>query len=240
MSGAILVLGARNLGGAVLDHFLSLGWRGAAVAQSSDTLASVRGRGALALEADAADPDELSGAMERAREELGGLDVIVNAVSAARRPPGGGPFGGGPIAGADLDGYRGWGGAVGEQAFVFLNPGANALRAAGGGALIQVTGGSARRALPGRGIWASGTAALRALTHAAAQELREEGIHVALLIVDATIESPKTADFTRDAPPDSLADQAEIARAVEYLAGQSARGLTHELTLTPAGDRWLP
>ena len=32
----------------------------------------------------------------------------------------------------------------------------------------------------------------------------------------------------------------EIARAVEYLAGQSARGLTHELTLTPAGDRWLP
>jgi NAD(P)-dependent dehydrogenase (short-subunit alcohol dehydrogenase family) len=240
MSGAILVLGARNLGGAVLDHFLSLGWRGAAVAQSADTLASVRGRGALALEADAADPDELAAAMDRARAELGGLDVVVNAVSAAR-PPGSGPFGGGPIAEATLEGYRGWGGAVGEQAFVFLNTGVKTLRAAGGGGtLIQVTGGSARRAMPGRGIWASGTAALRALTHAAAQELREEGIHVALLIVDATIESPKTAEFTRGAPPDSLADQAEIARAVEYLAGQSARGLTHELTLTPAGDRWLP
>jgi NAD(P)-dependent dehydrogenase (short-subunit alcohol dehydrogenase family) len=241
MPGSILVLGARNLGGAILDHFLQTGWRGAAVAQSADTLERVRGRGALALEADASDPRELADAIERARADLGGLDVIVNAVSAARRPAGGGPFGGGPIADADLEGYRGWGGAVGEQAFVFLATGARALRAAGnGGTLIQTTGGSARRAMAGRGIWASGTAALRALTHAAAQELREEGIHVALLIIDATIESPKTADFTRDAPPDSLADQAEIARAVEYLVGQTPRGLTHELVLTPAGDRWLP
>jgi NAD(P)-dependent dehydrogenase (short-subunit alcohol dehydrogenase family) len=240
MPGAILVLGARNLGGAILDHFLSLGWRGAAVARSSDTLQGVRARGALALDADAADPRSLAEAMERAWVELGDLDVIVNAVSAARRPAGGGPFGGGPIAEATLEAYRGWGGAVGEQAFVFLNTGAKALRAAGGGTLIQVTGGSARRAMPGRGIWASGTAALRALSHAAAQELREEGIHVALLIVDATIESPKTTEATRGAPPDSLADQAEIARAVEYLASQGPRGLAHELTLTPAGDRWLP
>ena len=178
--------------------------------------------------------------MERARAELDGLDVIVNAVSAARRPPGGGPFGGGPIAEADLDGYRGWGGAVGEQAFVFLNAGARALRATGGGTLIQVTGGSARRAMPGRGIWASGTAALRALTHAAAQELREEGIHVALLIVDATIESPKTAEFTRGRGA-GLARRPGGDRARRGVPrGQSARGLTHELTLTPAGDRWLP
>ena len=36
------------------------------------------------------------------------------------------------------------------------------------------------------------------------------------------------------------ADQAQIARAVEYLAGQSPRAYTHELVVTPAGDRWLP
>jgi NAD(P)-dependent dehydrogenase (short-subunit alcohol dehydrogenase family) len=78
------------------------------------------------------------------------------------------------------------------------------------------------------------------MVHAAAQEVREEGIHVALLIVDATIESPKTADRTRDMPRNALADQADVARAVAYLAGQGARGYTHELTLTPAGDRWVP
>jgi len=131
--------------------------------------------------------------------------------------------------------------ATAEQAFVFLSTGVRALRAAGGGGtLIQVTGGSARRAMPNRGLWASGAFALRALVHAAAQEHRAEAIHVALLIVDATIESPKTAAGTRDTPRDALADQAELARAVEYLAGQTARGLTHELQVTPAGDRWVP
>jgi hypothetical protein len=47
--GTILTLGARNLGGAILDHHLARGWRGAAVARSEDTLARVRERGALAL-----------------------------------------------------------------------------------------------------------------------------------------------------------------------------------------------
>jgi NAD(P)-dependent dehydrogenase (short-subunit alcohol dehydrogenase family) len=94
--------------------------------------------------------------------------------------------------------------------------------------------------MAGRGQWAAGAAAARALTHAAAQELREEDIHVALLVVDATIASPKTASMTRGRPPEATADQADVARAVAYLASQSARGLTHELVLTPAGDRWLP
>ena len=49
MTGTILVLGARNLGGAILDHFLAQGWNGAAVARSDDTLAAVRDRGALAI-----------------------------------------------------------------------------------------------------------------------------------------------------------------------------------------------
>jgi NAD(P)-dependent dehydrogenase (short-subunit alcohol dehydrogenase family) len=94
--------------------------------------------------------------------------------------------------------------------------------------------------MPGRGLWASGAHAVRALVHAGAQELREEGIHVALLIIDATIESPRTAGFTRDRPREALADQADLARAVAYLASQGPRGYTHELTITPSGDRWVP
>jgi NADP-dependent 3-hydroxy acid dehydrogenase YdfG len=140
-----------------------------------------------------------------------------------------------------VEDWRGWGGAVAEQGFVFLSEGARVLREQGrGGTLVQVTGGSARRAMPGRGLWSAGAQAVRALVHAAAQELREDGIHVALLIVDATIASPKTAAYTADAAAESLADQAEIARAVDYLAAQSARGWTHELTVTPSGDRWVP
>lgn len=234
----VVVLGARNLGGAIIEHFRASGWNAAGVARSQDTLTRVRDQGALALAADAADPESLRAALVRARGELGSLDAIVNAVSASRA--GGGPFGGGDFAQADLEAFRAWTVAVAEQAFVFLSTGAAALRESGGGALVQVTGGSSRRAIPGRGLWAAGAFATRALVQAAAQELRGEGIHAALLAVDATIESPKTAAYTRDQPREALADMAEVARAVHFLVEQGARGYTHELVVTPAGDRWVP
>src|SRR3954468_7882138 len=150
----ILVLGARNLGGAILDHFLAQGWSGAAVARSEDTLARVRERGALAIQADASDPAELERAMAQTRAQHGSLDLVVNAVSAAR-PPAQGPFGGGPLPDATMEGARGgvaflhatmegargWMVAVAAQSFAFLSTGARALLEGGGGTLVQVTGG---------------------------------------------------------------------------------------------------
>jgi 3-oxoacyl-[acyl-carrier protein] reductase len=239
MAKTVVVLGARNLGGAIIDHFLELGWNAAGVARSDETLEGVRRRGALALGADAADVGSLRDALRSARAELGSLDAVVNAVSAAR-PPGRGPFGGGDLANADLDAFRGWTVAVAEQTFVFLSVGAAALKEGGGGALVQITGGSSRRAMPGKGLWAAGAFATRALVQAAAQELRQEGIHAALLAVDATIESPKTAQFTGDVPRDALGDMGQIAAAVSFLVQQGPRALTHELVVTPAGERWVP
>jgi NADP-dependent 3-hydroxy acid dehydrogenase YdfG len=239
MAKTVVVLGAQNLGGAIIDHFLELGWNAAGVARSDDTLECVRERGALPIGADAAEVSSLGAALSTASSELGSLDAVVNAVTAAR-PPTAGPFGGGPLAAANLEAFRGWTVAVAEQAFVFLSVGAAALREAGGGALIQITGGSSRRAMPGKGLWAAGAFATRALVQAAAQELRQEGIHVALLAVDATIESPRTAGFTRDVPRDALGEMGQIAGAVSFLVDQESRALTHELVVTPAGERWVP
>ena len=67
MAKTAVVLGARNLGGAIIDHFLELGWNAAGVARSEDTLARVRERGALALAADASDPDVAGRARWRMR-----------------------------------------------------------------------------------------------------------------------------------------------------------------------------
>jgi NADP-dependent 3-hydroxy acid dehydrogenase YdfG len=239
MAKTVAVLGARNLGGGIVDHFLELGWNAAGVARSEETLERLRQRGALAVGADAADAGSLRGALNTIREQFGSLDAVVNAVSAAR-PTKAGPFGGGPLADADLDAFRGWTVAVAEQAFVFLSVGAAALREGQGGALVQITGGSSRRAIPERGLWAAGAFATRALVQAAAQELRGRGIHVALLAVDATIESPKTEAFTRDVAREALADMGQVAAAVMFLVEQGARALTHELQVTPAGERWVP
>jgi NAD(P)-dependent dehydrogenase (short-subunit alcohol dehydrogenase family) len=234
------VIGTRNLGGAIIAGLRAAGYDVAGVARSDESLAAAERAGGVPVRADAADPSSLGAALSEARERLGGLDLVVNAASAAR-PTREGPFGGGPLADADLDDLRGWTVAVAEQAFVFLSEGIKALRAeGGGGALIQVTGGSSRRAMPGRGLWAAGAFATRALVQSAAQELRGEGIHAALLIVDATIASPKTESFTRGTPPEALADQDELARAVRYLAEQGSRAWTHELHVVPSGERWTP
>ena len=235
----VLVLGARNLGGAMAREFQAAGWRAAAVSRTEESLEGARAAGALGITADAADLGSLRAALEEARRGLGRLDAVVNAVSASRPPAGGGAFGGGPLADATPEGFEGWTAAVARQAFVFLSAGMAAL-GDGGGALVQVTGGSARRANPGRGLWAAGSAAVRALTQAAALEGRERGIHVGLLIVDGVIGSPKTAAMTRDMPPDAVADQDAIARAAVFLAEQPPGALTHELQVTPAGDRWVP
>ncbi len=240
MARTVVVLGARNLGGAIIDHFVELGWNAAGVARSEDTLTRVRERGALAIPADASDLESLGGALASVRAETGSVDAVINAVTAFRAPAGS-PFGGGELAQATVDGFRGWTVAVAEQAFVFLRSGIAALEQnERGGALVQITGGSSQRAYPGRGLWAAGAFATRALVQAAAQELRAQGIHVALLAVDATIESPKTEAFTRDQPTDALADMGEVAKAVAYLVEQGPRAYTHELTVTPAGERWIP
>src|SRR5690348_16673841 len=97
MAKTVVVLGARNLGGSIIDHFLELGWNAAGVARSDDTLQQVSRKGALALQADASDLGSLSEALSKVRSELGSLDAVVNSVTLGR-PPDGGPFGGGPLA----------------------------------------------------------------------------------------------------------------------------------------------
>ena len=227
----LVVLGARNLGGAILDRFLADGWQATAITRSADTLAAVEARGALGIEADVTEPEQLRAALESA----GQIDCLVNAVSVARFDPEV-PWGGGPLADATLERYRAWGAAVAEQAFVFLREAAHSLIAQGRRAtVVQVANSSSREAVGGMALWSAGWHAVRALTSAAAQELAPHGVHVALLVVNGPIDSPKTRQMVAGMAPEAVNDQAEVAAAVSYLARQGTRGRSNELTLTPAG-----
>jgi NAD(P)-dependent dehydrogenase (short-subunit alcohol dehydrogenase family) len=124
--------------------------------------------------------------------------------------------------------------------FNVLRVGTRVLGDQGRGTLVQVTGGSARRGMAGRGPWAAAAFATRALAQAAALEAREQGVHVALLIVDATIESEKTAGWLEGKPDEASASELDVVGAIRYLEGQSPRGWTHELQITPSLDRWVP
>ena len=177
--------------------------------------------------------------VEEAAQTLGGMDLVVNAAAAY----GGtrtGPFGGGPIADAAPDAFDSWSVAPARSAFAFLSGAGGALAAFDRPAtLIQVTGGSSRRAMPGRGLWAAGAFGVRAITQAAALELRDRGIHVALLIVDAGIE-PYAGGGRPGVDPAALADPRQVADAVVFLADQGPRAATHELQVTPLAETWVP
>ena len=151
-----------------------------------------------------------------------------------------GPFGGGAIAAADPDAFDDWATRPARAAFLVLSVcGRWLLESNRPATIVQVTGGSARRAMPERGLWAAGSFGVRAITNAAALELRDEGIHVALLIVDAGIE-PIAGGGRPGTSREQLADPYEIAKAVRFLADQDARGATHELQITPLAERWVP
>lgn len=237
-----LVFGARNLGRAIIETLRDDGWAVAGVARSDDTLAGVTKAGALALRADVTDPASVEQALAETAAAHGRVDLVVNAAAAygGRRT---GPFGGGPIAEAQLDAFDSWAAAPARSAFSFLSGAGrfavNQSRPPGPVTLVQVTGGSSRRAMPGRGLWAAGAFGVRAITHAAAQELREKGIHVALLIVDAGIE-PYSGAIREGVSRDALADPRGLAAAVRFLAEQGARAATHELQVTPLAERWVP
>jgi NADP-dependent 3-hydroxy acid dehydrogenase YdfG len=233
-----LVFGARNLGGAIIEALIDQDWVVAGVARSEATLEKITTAGALALRADVSDQASVREALTRVASEHGRVDLVVNAASAY----GGtrtGPFGGGPMAEASADAFDSWAVAPARAAFAFLSGAASFLVAQGGAATaIQVTGGSSRRAMPGRGLWAAGAFGVRAITQAAALELRGQGIHVALLIVDAGIEP---VDGTaRAGNREAMADPRQIADAVRFLSDQGSRAATHELLLTPLAETWVP
>jgi NAD(P)-dependent dehydrogenase (short-subunit alcohol dehydrogenase family) len=217
----LLVLGARNLGRVIAEHFLAQGWEATGVARSEETASAFPGRGVVA---------DLTrgGEMQRVVSEAGAIDLAVNAVSPKGR------FGGGDLTTTDDDAMQPYLEQLLPEVFAFFRAAGGAMAERGSGTIVQVTGGSARRALPGRAPWAAGAAGTRALSQAAANELKPQGVHVCLLVCDGTFGGPG------DDGGGERIDTVELARAVQYLHEQGRSAWTHELVVTPVGDRWTP
>jgi NAD(P)-dependent dehydrogenase (short-subunit alcohol dehydrogenase family) len=227
----LLVFGARNLGRVVASEFAADGWKVAGVARSEETvrLFEIDVPGSVGVIADAADASQV----ERVFRDVGEVDLVVNAITTN-------PAFGGPIHEAPPNALEAYVDNLLPAIFNVLRIGGRVLVKRGRGTLVQVTGGSARRGNPGRGPWAAAAFATRALVQAQAAELRELNVHAALLIVDALIESDKTAKWLEDEPPEKSASMEDVAEAIKYLHAQSPRGWTHELQITPALERWVP
>jgi NADP-dependent 3-hydroxy acid dehydrogenase YdfG len=217
----VLVFGARNLGRVIAEHLMERGWTATGVARTQDTVDAFPGNGIVA---DATQLDD----MRRAVADAGDFDLAVNAVSPKGR------FGGGDLITTDDDAMLPYTEQVLPEVFAFYRTCGGKLVERGAGTIIQVTGGSARRALPGRAPWGAGAAGVRALSQAAANEMKPKGVHAALLVCDGSFGGPG------DDGGGEKIDTVELAKAVLFLHEQGRGAWTHELVVTPVGDRWTP
>ncbi|MEU3400206.1 SDR family NAD(P)-dependent oxidoreductase [Streptomyces filamentosus] len=180
------------------------------------------GRRALPLRADAADAGDAAGAVDRAADDLGRLDVLVNNVGIGVL---------GPLAGltlADVDRVL----AVNVRA-TFLASQAAARRLPDGGRIITI-GTCMTRRVPGPGgtLYTLSKAALVGLNRALARELGGRGITANIVHpgpVDTDLnpaDGPYAADQAAMTALGRFGTPEEVAAAVAYLAGPDGRYVT--------------
>ncbi len=106
----------------------------------------------------------------------------------------------------------------------------------GGGGTLIVSGATASLRGGARfSAFASAKFALRGLTQSLAREYQPAGIHVAHVILDGIIDTPRSRDL-HDLDPARMMDAGEIAEAYWQLAHQPPSTWTHELDLRPASE----
>jgi 3-oxoacyl-[acyl-carrier protein] reductase len=231
-----VVFGARTLGRGIAAHLSGDGWNVAAAARTEQTIEALVNQhpSVLATAADLGVVGAAESVLESAKDKFGRIDLVVNAISDPQ------------VSTAALSRERDQSPALASPIGAAISPVHAVVDATLGllcgqqrGCFIQITGGLALKAQPGTGPLAATGYATRALIEGAVPEARDNGVHVALLVIRGMIESPLTAENLRGLPRDASMADGDVMAAIDLIVAQGqGRAWTHELVLTPPGARW--
>jgi 7-alpha-hydroxysteroid dehydrogenase len=237
---AVVTGAGRGIGAACAVGLAESGADVVIAARSTDQLAEVAGRVASAgrravgVTADLSDLETAPGLVERARQEFGRLDLVVNNVGGAMPRP-----------------FMDTSPARLEQAFHFnvstahalLRPAVPLMLEGGGGSVVNIS--SAMGRLTGRGYLAYGTAkgALAHYTRLAATDLspriRVNAIavgSVATSALDIVMQTDELRSALETATPlGRIGDPEDIAAAVVYLASEAGSYITGKVLEVDGG-----
>ena len=71
-----------------------------------------------------------------------------------------------------------------------------------------------------------------------ARSLWPQGIHVALIVIDAVVDLPRTRGRMPDKPDDFFIKPDDVAATALWLAKQPRSSWTFEATVRPFGEKW--
>ncbi|NAZ83863.1 SDR family NAD(P)-dependent oxidoreductase [Kineococcus sp. R8] len=228
----VLVTGASSgIGAATARAAAAAGARVVLAARRLDRLTDLAAElpAALAVQADVTDAAQLDAAVQAGLAAFGRLDVLVNNAGQGLHQP---------LAEVDLDDFR----AVLELNVVAplaaLQAVLPAMRAQGGGSVVNVSSGTSRMVLPGVGAYAATKSALNMLSQVARAELAADGIVVSTVypFITATefhdvLRGGRRPDTSGQGPRFAPHSAEEVAEAILDLVRTGAE----EAVLVPPG-----
>jgi len=184
---------------------------------------------ARAYACDASDPISVADAFASIRQDLGDPATLVyNAGSGVW----------GDVETISLDGFESswrtnaYGALAASQQVI------PAMKSAGSGTIIFIGATASRRGGPRTAAFAPAKAAQRSLAESMARSLGPHGIHVALIIIDAVVDLPRTRQARPDKPESFFLKPADMAKTAVWLAQQPRSAWTFELDVRPFGESW--
>jgi NAD(P)-dependent dehydrogenase (short-subunit alcohol dehydrogenase family) len=112
------------------------------------------------------------------------------------------------------------------------------MRRGRGGAIVVIGATASLTGNAGFAPFAAAKSAQRSLAQSMARHLDPEGIHVAYVIIDAIVDTPRAREMMPDRPDELFAKPEHIAEAVWFLSQQPKSAWTFELDLRPFGEHW--
>ncbi|MFH8484645.1 SDR family oxidoreductase [Streptomyces longisporoflavus] len=236
---AVVTGGSRGIGRAVSLQLARDGFavvvnyaRDAAAAEKTVAEIAAAGGSAISVQADVADEHAVAALFDRAEEEFGGVDVVVNCAGRLALSP---------IADLDLAVLDAVHRTNIRGAFVVAQQAARRLRA--GGSFVGFSTSVVGTRFPAYGAYAASKAAVESLTLILARELRGRDVTVNAVAPGPTAtdlflegKTPEQIDQLAKTPPlERLGTPEDIAGVVAFLAGPAGRWVNGQVLRANGG-----
>jgi NAD(P)-dependent dehydrogenase (short-subunit alcohol dehydrogenase family) len=217
MTRTVVIAGVGpGLGESLARKFATQGCRVALFARSRDYIEDLAddlpgsGEG-LAVQTDLTDVEQIRDGFEAVREAFGEVDVLVNHASAASWKG---------LMDVSVEEFEQAWAVNGRGAFVCSQEAVGDMLETGGGTVIFTGATSAVRSLGGTIGFTAAKFAARGMAMDMAQEFGPEGVHVAHVVIDGQIDSPRAREQSPDRDGETFLDPDEMAETYWHLVEQ--------------------